>query len=148
MCIAAVVLNKCYILQVFWIKLFQLQKYWFLDTQNCISTEILKNWLADAMLCYVILNVVGFSYRVKFSIKYGGKDTPLMMIPGNQRFTWKTAKKCCLNSEKRLWIISQNLLKKTYRYVSTFSILHWRHNHYLDSANERREEGKAFEMWN
>lgn len=85
---------------------------------------------------------MGFSYRVKFSIKSGGKDTPLMTIPGNQRFTWKTAKKCFSNSEKRLWIISLNLLKKT------CSILHWRHNPYLDSSNERKGEEKAFEMCN
>lgn len=109
---------------------------------------MLKNSLADAILCYIVLSVVGFSYRVKLSIKSGGKDTPLMMIPGNQRLTWKTAKKCFLNSEKRLWIISLNLLKRKYRCVSTSSILHWIYNPYLDFTNERRGEGKAFETWN
>lgn len=97
------------------------------------------------MLCCIVLNVVRFCYRVKLSIKSVGKDTPLMMIPGNLRFTWKTAKKCFLNSEK---IISLNLLKKTYRCVSAFSILHWRHNPDLHSTNDRRGEGKTFEMWN
>lgn len=68
-----------------------------------------------------------------------------MTIPGNLRFTWKTAKKCFLNSEK---IISLKLLKKTYRCVSAFSVLLWRHNPYLHPANDRRGEGKASEMWN
>jgi len=93
-------------------------------TQNYISTAMLKNWVNDAMLCCIVLDVWFFSYRVKFCTKYGGKDIPLMTIPGNQRFIWKTAKKCCLNSEKKLWTISLNLLKKTSRCVLPSSVLH------------------------
>lgn len=36
-------------------------------------------------------------YRVRTFIKFDGKDTRLMMIPGSLRFIWRTVKKFFLN---------------------------------------------------
>lgn len=103
-----------------------------------------KNWVHCIVLYFIkcLLVVFFFSCRVKFCIKYGGRDIPLTMIPGNQRCIWKIAKKCCLNSEKKLWTISLNLLKKTYRCVSLSVILKWRQIPYLGSVNGGHENGR------
>lgn len=56
-------------------------------------------------------------------------------------------KEVLLEFRKKIVDNKPKSVKKEIQVCFNFSILPWRHNPYLDSTNERRGEGKAFETW-
>ena len=62
------------------------------------------------------LPVFNLCYRVRSFIRFDGKDTQQMMIPGSLRFTLRTVRKFFLNLGRKLQITKLNQWRKISRY--------------------------------
>ena len=83
---------------------------WFICSQQLygFGTIIKSNIL--------YLPVFNLCYRVRSFIRFGGKDTQQMMIPGSLRFTLRTVRKFFLNLGRKLQITKLNQWRKISRY--------------------------------